>query len=196
MGVADDWFAIVIEFATIGLVGKELLKEEGFGGWVVAFGTGFTGSVRSSGVWRATAKAATEGSRIDAPVLDIRVGVDGKVIVGWRRLESLEDRFGRTDKSANLWGWWWRRRWWLGWSSEGSRGGCGGNEGCSLVATHKTDGREVVVDVLGSISQAPEFSELEMEGSEGGVFFEAEGAAAFVEAILEIGREVGEELLG
>ena len=82
MGVADNGFAIVVEFAAIGLVGEELLKEEGFGCWVVAFGTGFTGSIWSSGVGRATAEATTEGSRIDAPVLGIRVRVDGKVIVG------------------------------------------------------------------------------------------------------------------
>ena len=83
----------------------------------------------------------------------------------------------------------------MGWCREGSRGRWGGNEGCSLVAAHQTDGREVVVDVLGSIGQASEFSELEMEGSEGGVFFKVEGAAAFVKAVLEIGGEVGEELL-
>ena len=202
IGITNNRLAIVIEFAAIGLVGKEFFKEEGLCSWVIALGTFLAGSIRSSGMRGATAKAATKGSRVLAPVLGIRVRVNGKVIVSRIGLVSLEDGFGWAHKGTNRWRWWrwWRRRWWwrrrcVGRGRVGWRGRCTGNEGSSLVAAHGADGREVVVDVLGSISQTSEFSELEVEGGEGGVFLEVEGTATFVKAGLEFMGEVGEELL-
>lgn len=64
-----------------------------------------------------------------------------------------------------------------------------------MIAAHVADGSEVVVDLLSSIGKAPKFAQLEREGDEGAVVFEVEGVAAFVEAGLQLVREVGEELL-
>ena len=142
VGITNNRLAIVIEFAAIGLVGKEFFKEEGLCSWVIALGTFLAGSIRSSGMRGATAKAATKGSRVLAPVLGIRVRVNGKVIVSRIGLVSLEDGFGWAHKGTNRWRWrWWRRRWWwrrrcVGRGRVGWRGRCTGNEGSSLVAAH------------------------------------------------------------
>ena len=53
-----------------------------------------------------------------------------------------------------------------------------------------------VVNDLGSLSKGAELGELGGQSGEGGVVFNGVGGAAFVEAVLQVGVQIREELLG
>ena len=53
-----------------------------------------------------------------------------------------------------------------------------------------------VVDDLGGLSEGAELGELGGQSGEGGVVFNGVGGAAFVEAVLQVGVQIREELLG
>ena len=90
MGVLDYRLAIVISLPPVGLVGKELLEEEGFGGFFIAKGTLLSLSIHSL-VGLATVEAAMEGAWVLALVLGVRVGIHREVVVRGSRLIALED---------------------------------------------------------------------------------------------------------
>lgn len=81
VGIAFDRLTIVVEAAFVGVVGKELAEEVGFGGGIIAQGTRFSGAGGSARVGFVTAEATTEGAREFAAVLNVREGVDGVVIL-------------------------------------------------------------------------------------------------------------------
>ena len=62
VGVALDRFAVVVEAATVGVVGKEFAKEVVFGGGIVAARADFATASGRFGVLDAATEAATEGT--------------------------------------------------------------------------------------------------------------------------------------
>lgn len=83
VGVADNGGAVVVEAATVGVVGEVVLEELLAGGGVIAFGAVSTFAGGQARVGNAAAEAATEGASVAAFVFDIGVRVDG-VFVGRR----------------------------------------------------------------------------------------------------------------
>ena len=65
-----------------------------------------------------------------------------------------------------------------------------------MVAAKGAQERMFVVDNLGSLSEGAELGKLGRQSGEGGMVFNGMGRAAFVEAVLQVGVQVREELLG
>ena len=70
MGILDHRLTIVVSLPPVGLMGKELAEEGGFGGLIMTEGAFLSLSIHSP-VWFAAAEAATKGAGVLAPVLDV-----------------------------------------------------------------------------------------------------------------------------
>ena len=71
-----------------------------------------------------------------------------------------------------------------------------GHKGGYLVAAKGAQERMFVVDNLSSLSEGAELGKLGGQSGEGGMVFNGVGGVAFVEAVLQVGVQVCEELLG
>ena len=99
----------------------------------------------------------------------------------------MEDGFSWADKCG-------RRGWWLvlgkGWRWE-SNGWYLCNHGGDLGVAEGVEGGKFIMYFLGSIGEMAELFKLAGEGGEGCVITGFDGVFAFVEAVLEVGPEVG-----
>ena len=81
VGVALDRFAVVVEAATVGVMGEEFAEEVVFGGGIVAARADFTTASGRFGVLDAATEAATEGTGKFALIFRIGKRVNWEVRV-------------------------------------------------------------------------------------------------------------------
>ena len=79
VGIALDRFAVVVEAATVGVMGEEFAKEVVFGGGIVATRADFAPASGRFGMLDAATEAATEGTGKFALVFGVGEGVNGKI---------------------------------------------------------------------------------------------------------------------
>ena len=80
VGVADNGGAVVVEAATVGVVGEVVLEELLAGGGVIAFGARGAFAGRAAWVGYPTAKTTAERAGVTALVFGVGIWIDGKVV--------------------------------------------------------------------------------------------------------------------